>query len=69
MFVEKYGAALTEPGTKNEDIVSVAGRIHNIRASGGKLIFYDLHGDGAKIQVMAQVKLVKVFGNSSALIL
>lgn len=25
------------------------------RASGGKLMFYDLHGDGMKIQVIAQL--------------
>lgn len=25
------------------------------RASGGKLMFYDLHGDGMKIQVFAQL--------------
>lgn len=24
------------------------------RASGGKLMFYDLHGDGMKVQVIAQ---------------
>ena len=26
------------------------------RASGAKLVFYDLHGDGMKIQVMADQK-------------
>lgn len=33
--------------------VQLAGRIHNKRASGAKLRFYDLHGEGVKIQVMA----------------
>ncbi|XP_069698720.1 LOW QUALITY PROTEIN: lysine--tRNA ligase [Periplaneta americana] len=37
--------------------VSVAGRIHAIRESGAKLIFYDLRGEGVKIQVMANAKL------------
>ncbi|XP_021925769.1 lysine--tRNA ligase isoform X2 [Zootermopsis nevadensis] len=37
--------------------VSVAGRIHAIRESGAKLIFYDLRGEGVKIQVMANSKL------------
>ena len=36
--------------------VTVAGRIHNKRASGQKLRFYDLHGEGVKIQVMAQAQ-------------
>lgn len=58
-YVEKYGQALTEAGTKIEEEVSIAGRIHNIRASGGKLIFYDLHSEGARVQIMAQVKCVE----------
>lgn len=29
------------------------GRIHAKRAAGGKLIFYDLRGEGVKLQVMA----------------
>jgi len=33
---------------------SVAGRIHNIRAQGANLKFYDLHSEGKKIQIMAQ---------------
>ncbi|KAG6876676.1 Lysine--tRNA ligase [Termitomyces sp. T159_Od127] len=42
------------PGTKLEGVTeSLAGRIHNIRASGAKLKFYDLHGEGFKVQIMA----------------
>lgn len=37
--------------------LSVAGRIHSIRESGSKLIFYDLRGEGVKIQVMANARL------------
>lgn len=36
---------------------SVAGRVHAIRESGAKLIFYDLRGEGVKLQVMANAKL------------
>lgn len=32
------------------------GRIHNKRASGASLRFYDLHGEGIKVQVMAQAQ-------------
>ena len=31
--------------------VRVAGRIHAIRESGAKLIFYDVRGEGVKLQV------------------
>ncbi|XP_023369860.1 lysine--tRNA ligase [Otolemur garnettii] len=35
------------------------GRIHAKRASGGKLIFYDLRGEGVKLQVMANSRNYK----------
>lgn len=34
-------------------ILCYLGRIHAKRAAGGKLIFYDLRGEGVKLQVMA----------------
>jgi lysyl-tRNA synthetase class 2 len=36
----------------------VAGRVHSKREAGGKLIFYDLRGEGVKIQVMADARYV-----------
>uniref|UniRef100_A0A1B6C8Y9 Lysine--tRNA ligase n=1 Tax=Clastoptera arizonana TaxID=38151 RepID=A0A1B6C8Y9_9HEMI len=55
-FIEKYN--YLKDGDILEDVnISVAGRIHAIRASGAKLIFYDLRGEGVKIQVMANAKL------------
>ncbi|KAM4017469.1 uncharacterized protein ACNLHF_007106 [Anomaloglossus baeobatrachus] len=36
-----------------EEVVTVAGRIHAKCISGAKLIFYDLRGEGMKLQVMA----------------
>ncbi|CAG8837498.1 7357_t:CDS:2, partial [Racocetra persica] len=53
-FIEKYSHL--EPGQHLTDVVRVAGRIHNKRTSGSKLRFYDLHGDGVKIQIMAQAQ-------------
>jgi len=50
-FIEKYKDI--EAGTWNDEQVSVAGRIHAKRLSGPKLIFYDLRGEGVKIQIMA----------------
>ncbi|UYV76209.1 KARS, partial [Cordylochernes scorpioides] len=58
-FVEQYEPSL-ETGQIREDIeVSVAGRIHAKRESGAKLIFYDLRGEGTKIQVMANARYYK----------
>ncbi|KAF5346771.1 hypothetical protein D9756_010431 [Leucocoprinus leucothites] len=54
-YIDKFGPeGVVAPGTKLEgQKVSLAGRIHNIRASGAKLKFYDLHGEGKKVQIMA----------------
>lgn len=54
-YIEKYGPdGVVAPGTKKEGTqVSLAGRLHNIRESGAKLKFYDLHGEGMKVQIMA----------------
>ena len=54
-YIKKYGAeGKIAPGTRLEGTVeSLAGRIHNIRASGQKLRFYDLHSEGKKVQIMA----------------
>ncbi|XP_022914240.1 lysine--tRNA ligase isoform X1 [Onthophagus taurus] len=51
-FIDKYSYLKNEQVLEDE-IVSIAGRVHSIRESGAKLIFYDLRGEGAKIQVMA----------------
>ncbi|KAF0533845.1 Lysyl-tRNA synthetase [Gigaspora margarita] len=53
-FIEKYNHL--EPGQHLTDVVRLAGRIHNKRASGSKLRFYDIHGDGVKVQIMAQAQ-------------
>lgn len=39
--------------------VSIAGRIHSMRASGDKLRFYDVHGDGQQIQILANAREAK----------
>ncbi|XP_049774503.1 lysine--tRNA ligase isoform X1 [Schistocerca cancellata] len=55
-FVEKYSGVNDGEILENIEL-SVAGRVHAIRESGAKLIFYDLRGEGVKIQVMANAKL------------
>jgi lysyl-tRNA synthetase class 2 len=54
-FIAKY-AHLQEGEHLEEEVVSLAGRIYTKRESGAKLIFYDLHGLGSKVQIMAQAQ-------------
>lgn len=54
-YIEKY-KSLSE-GEKLVDVTeSIAGRIMNKRTSSSKLFFYDLFGDGVKVQVMADAR-------------
>ncbi|KAJ2864173.1 lysyl-tRNA synthetase [Coemansia erecta] len=54
-FIEAFGAL--QPGESKPDVeVTLSGRIHNKRASGAKLRFYDLHAEGKKVQIMAQAQ-------------
>lgn len=54
-YIAAYGGeGVIAPGARLEGVQeSLAGRVHNIRASGAKLVFYDLHGEGMKVQIMA----------------
>uniref|UniRef100_A0A1L8DFR8 Lysine--tRNA ligase n=1 Tax=Nyssomyia neivai TaxID=330878 RepID=A0A1L8DFR8_9DIPT len=56
-FLGKYTTTLTDGEMLESVQLSVAGRVHAIRESGAKLIFYDLRGEGVKLQVMANAKL------------
>ncbi|KAL2920941.1 Lysine--tRNA ligase cytoplasmic [Bienertia sinuspersici] len=54
-YVEKYGGL--ENGAHLEDVQeSLTGRIMSKRASSSKLVFYDLHGSGAKVQLMVDAR-------------
>lgn len=53
-FLKKYESL--GPEGASDDVVTVSGRIHAIRESGNKLRFYDLRGEGLKLQVMANMK-------------
>jgi lysyl-tRNA synthetase class 2 len=54
-YIEKYKALAM--GEHLEDVeVSLAGRIMNKRSSSSKLFFYDLHGNGAKVQLMTDAR-------------
>ncbi|KAF8444950.1 hypothetical protein L210DRAFT_966544 [Boletus edulis BED1] len=57
-FIREYGKdGLIAPEQKLEGVqVNLAGRIHNIRSSGSRLKFYDLHGEGKHVQILANVR-------------
>uniref|UniRef100_A0A1B0GH73 Lysine--tRNA ligase n=2 Tax=Lutzomyia longipalpis TaxID=7200 RepID=A0A1B0GH73_LUTLO len=61
-FIEKYSNLADGEVLENVQL-SVAGRVHAIRESGAKLIFYDLRGEGVKLQVMANAKLYEAEGD------
>jgi len=52
-FLKKYESLKT--GEQLTDVeVRIAGRIYTKRASGSKLVFYDIRAEGVKVQVMCQ---------------
>lgn len=55
-FIERYESRVQAGQHLEGETVSLAGRIHNMRSSGQKIRFYDLHGEGSKIQITAQLQ-------------
>lgn len=55
-FIEKYGDKVADGEMLEKEICSIAGRVHSIRRAGAKLIFFDLRGEGTKVQVMANAR-------------
>ncbi|GKA22811.1 lysine--tRNA ligase, cytoplasmic, partial [Tanacetum coccineum] len=53
-FVDKYKSRDDLDSVKDE--VSLAGKLMSVRASSKKRIFYDLHGVGGKVQVIAALE-------------
>lgn len=54
-FIDKY-SSLKDGEVLDHVELTLAGRIHAIRESGAKLIFYDLRAEGLKLQVMANAR-------------
>ncbi|KAL4887002.1 hypothetical protein BJY04DRAFT_177012 [Aspergillus karnatakaensis] len=54
-FLKEY-ESLAKGEQKPETTVRVAGRIYTKRASGAKLIFYDIRAEGVKVQVVCQAQ-------------
>ncbi|PAV65116.1 hypothetical protein WR25_22297 isoform B [Diploscapter pachys] len=57
-FIAKY-EYLEKDQTLEDVTVNIAGRVFSKRESSAKLIFYDVHGEGARLQVMANARLYK----------
>ncbi|XP_043477178.1 lysine--tRNA ligase isoform X2 [Leptopilina heterotoma] len=55
-FIETYSEKLKDGDVLENEECSIAGRVHAIRGAGAKLIFYDLRGEGTKIQVLANAR-------------
>ena len=53
-FIEKYSKL--KEGERESQVIQVSGRLHNIRHSSKNLIFYDLHAENCKIQIMASAQ-------------
>lgn len=51
-FVEAFSSSVAIGETKEDTVVAIAGRVMSSRSASAKLQFYDIHGEGAKAQVM-----------------
>jgi len=54
-YIQTFDSTTTNGDRDETKIISVAGRISSVRGQ-GKLFFYDLRGDGEKIQIMSDLK-------------
>lgn len=54
-YVQKY-ASLNPGEQRTDESVSLAGRVVRKAASGAKLLFFDLRGEGARVQVMCDAR-------------
>eukprot|EP01147_Barroeca_monosierra_P001038 gene1038-4274_t len=52
-FLKKYEHFQNEQVA--DEVVSVSGRVQLKRSSGKRLVFYDIHGEGLKLQIMAEI--------------
>lgn len=55
-FVNKFADSLEAGQQLDDTLVSLAGRLYSKRAAGARLVFYDLRGDGVKVQIIADAK-------------
>lgn len=53
-FIAKFASTIADGTTNEAEIATVTGRVLSKRGQ-GKLMFYDLHGEGFKIQIMSDM--------------
>uniref|UniRef100_A0AC34PXL2 Lysine--tRNA ligase n=1 Tax=Panagrolaimus sp. JU765 TaxID=591449 RepID=A0AC34PXL2_9BILA len=58
-FIEKYDNQIEKDKILEDITVNVAGRVFSKREAGAKLIFYDLHGECTRLQIMANARFHK----------
>ncbi|XP_011145578.2 lysine--tRNA ligase isoform X2 [Harpegnathos saltator] len=58
-FIEKFSNVVKDGETLVDEVHSIAGRVHSIRGASAKLIFFDLRGEGVKVQVMANARIYR----------
>lgn len=58
-FRAKYDANITEKDVFVEEVVKITGRVLNMRAASGKLVFIDLEGDACKLQLFCTADAYK----------
>lgn len=51
--IAQFDTPALKDGARADQEVRVAGRIFSVRASGKNLVFYDIRGEGVKVQIMA----------------
>lgn len=56
-FVEKFASSSGDGERDESVVVNLAGRVYSQREAGAKLVFYDLRGDGARVQIIADARL------------
>ncbi|CZS80472.1 unnamed protein product [Fusarium graminearum] len=57
-FVEEFGHLKSGEHAKDK-IIQIGARVHGKRASGAKLLFYDVRTEGVKVQIMCQAQEVR----------
>ncbi|XP_065914983.1 lysine--tRNA ligase-like isoform X2 [Dysidea avara] len=66
-FIDRYNDV--KEGEIKDELVSIAGRVFAKRESGAHLIFYDLRGEGIKLQVMADARLATLYHHGDGALL
>jgi len=57
-FAEEFGHLKSGEHAKDK-IIQIGARVHGKRASGSKLLFYDVRTEGVKVQIMCQAQEVR----------